>query len=342
MIFNTIYTQPAQNYPLTHKNNIYLTVHEMFHALCFTGANFQNFIDANGNTLQNHILTVPLNGINRTVLNVEPLTSMLRAFYGCSTLPGVFMEDDGGAGTAGSHFERRHFLYEAMTSGVIDGLRMSQFSFALLEGSGWYLPNYSFAEPFSVGQGEGCNFLYQSCINQTLSFPEFCTGSGRACSTQGRGGGICSTDTRSDGCSYSIAVVDYDCLSPAASSNARLPNQEVFGQGAGSVCFNGNLTTTTTKSSSSTSFCFTYNCTGSGLTTAVDVFVGTTKVTCTTQGQIVVPGLKGNLNCPDPLTFCSTAGKKYCPRNCMGRGTCVNNLCQCQAGFTGLDCGLIA
>jgi len=53
-----------------------------------------------------------------------------------------------------------------------------------------------------------------------------------------------------------------------------------------------------------------------------------------------VDGLFGTVDCPDPLTFCNTVGKQYCPRGCMGRGTCVDNKCVCNPGFKGIDCGL--
>jgi len=336
MLFNMVYTKAATGDILGHEKNMYLTMHEMMHALGFTGSSFKYFIDANGNTKTGHIKTVLLNGITRTVLDVEPLTSKLRAHFGCSTLPGAFLEDDGGAGTEGSHFERRHFIYDTMTSGVIHGRRITEFDLAVLEGSGWYMPNYTYAEPFYFGKGQGCNFLYKSCSSSTFNYDEFCTGSSRGCSPVGRGGGVCTVDTRSDDCSYHIPNVEYDCENPEAEDNARYPEIETFGRTAGSKCFAGNLTRLT--KSSQTSFCFKYTCSGTGLTTQLAVMVGTTKATCLREGPLRVSGYNGQLNCPDPLTFCNTIGKKYCPRGCLGRGTCVNNVCKCNIGYSGVDC----
>jgi len=273
---------------------------------------------------------------------VEPLTSKLRAYFGCSTLQGAFLEDDGGSGTAGSHFERRHFLYEAMTSGVIQGLRLSEFSLAVMEGSGWYMPNYTYADPFFAGQGEGCGYLYTSCSsNDIYNYNEYCPTSGsRACGNVGVSGGVCSTDSRSDGCQYYIPVLDYHCQNEDAVSNARFPTLEVYGRSAGSACFNGNLTTKTTGSQ--TSFCFKYNCVGSGATTTLQVYLGTGYFTCKAEGALKISNYNGQFNCPDPLTFCSTVGKKACPRNCMGRGKCVSNQCVCNTGYTGIDCAMNA
>jgi len=340
MLFNMVYTKAASGDVLGHEKNMYLTMHEMIHALGFSGSNFVNFIDDYGVPLQNHIKTVVLNGTNRTVLDVEPLTSKLRTHYGCATLQGAFMENEGGVGTEGSHFERRHFVYEVMTSGVIHGRRVSEFSLAVLEGSGWYMPNYTYAEPFYFGQGQGCAFLYNDCTTSsyTSQFEEFCTGTNRQCTAAGRGGGACTSDSRSDGCKYVFPVIDNDCENPLAVDNARFPNAEVFGRGLGSKCFEGNLSSLT--KSTYTSYCFKYNCVGSGLTTQLEVMLGATKAVCKVEGPLKVTGYYGNLNCPDPITFCSAAGKKYCPRNCMGRGVCVSNQCQCNTGYTGIDCAL--
>jgi len=247
------------------------------------------------------------------------------------------MENGGGSGTSASHFERKVFLYEHMTSGSINGRRISELSLALLEGSGWYDVDYSYAEPYFFGKGQGCSFVTgTSCT----SFDEFCSGSSRGCAPHGRGGGSCRSDSISDGCRYYSPDEDYDCENPDGEDYARLPSLQVYGRGAGSKCFSGTLNTR--SSSSTTSFCFKYTCSGSGSSTRVEVQVGSKSVTCTSEGQKSVDGYYGTINCPDPQTFCNGPGKRFCPRNCMGRGSCVSGKCQCRSGFTGVDCALRA
>jgi len=337
--YNSKFTTPAVDNPLEHEKNMYLTMHELIHALGFAGSSFKNFVDANGKTLTGHIKTVTLNGSDRTVLDVEPLTTKLRNHFGCSTLPGAFMENDGGSGTEGSHFERRHFTYEAMTSGVMQGLRLSEFSLAALEGSGWYVPDYDYADPFFFGQGEGCGFLYDSCSSSTFDYPDFCKVNGRSCTSSGVGGGICAKDSRSDDCFYYIPMLDYACENPDAVDNARFPTLEAFGREANSRCFTGTLSKTS-STSSSTSFCFKHTCSGSGLSTKLQVYLGSVAVTCVKGGKIKVSGYSGVIDCPDPIQFCQTVGKAYCPRNCMGKGSCVNNKCVCNSGYKGIDCAM--
>jgi len=244
------------------------------------------------------------------------------------------MENGGGSGTSASHFERKVFLYETMTSGAINGRRISEMSLALLEGSGWYSVNYNYAEPFFFGKGQGCSFVTGS----SCSFDEYCTGSSRGCSPHGRGGGNCQSDSITDGCKFTYPQDEYDCDNEDGEDWARLPTLQAFGRGAGSKCFTGTLNTR--SSGSKTSFCFKYTCSGSGSDTVVDVQVGSKKITCTSAGQKTVDGYYGSVDCPDPLTFCNTVGKKFCPRNCMGRGSCSDGRCQCDSGYTGIDCAL--
>jgi len=326
---------PATTDVLEHEKNMYTIMHEMMHGLGFSSNTYKYFIDSNGRTRSGHIKSVKLNGKTRTFIDVPPLTEKLREHYGCSSLQGALMENGGGSGTSASHFERKVFLYEHMTSGSILGRRISEMSLALLEGSGWYKVNYDYAEPYFFGKGQGCSFVTgTSCTN----FDEFCSGSSRGCSPTGRGGGSCRSDSISDGCKYYDPHEDYDCDNDDGQDYARLPDLQVYGRGAGSKCFTGTLNTR--SSGSVTSFCFKYSCSGSGSSTQLSVQVGNKQVVCDEEGTKTVDGYYGSVNCPDPLTFCNTVGKKYCPRNCMGRGTCSNGQCRCNSGFTGVDCAL--
>ena len=325
---------------LLHEKNIYLMLHEMTHTLGFSSSLYKYFLDANGKVRTGHILTKSTLLGNATVLNLPTLTSKIRTFFGCSTIAGAYMENTGSSATAGSHLERRMFPYEAMSSGLIYQQSFSAFTLALLEDSGWYVPNYAYADPYWFGQGQGCGFLTEACATANTKYDDFCTGSPRGCTVQGRGGGFCQNDTRSDGCRFFRPSISYDCENPDAVGFARLPELQSFGRDAGSKCFSGNLHTFTT--SIQTSFCFKYKCSGSGSTTKLEVNVGTNTVICSKAGNVGVSGYKGTITCPDPLSFCSTVGKPTCPRNCMGRGSCVSGKCVCKTGFKGKDCGLAA
>jgi hypothetical protein len=338
VIINRNMMKIANGDPVKHEQNMMTILHEFIHTLGFSTYNYKYFLDTNGKTRSGHIKSVSIGGSTRTVLDLPPLTSRLRSHFGCSTLPGAVMENGGGDATASSHFERKFFVYEAMTSGSIIGRRISEFSLALLEGSGWYIPNYEYADPYFFGKGQGCTFVTGTC--SASKFDEYCTGSSRGCAPTGRGGGYCQSDSLSDGCRYHSPNQDFDCEDPNSDDSARLPSLQVFGRGVGSRCFSGTLNSK--SSTSATSFCFKYTCSGSGSSTKLEVSVGSTKVACTQEGTKTVSGYYGSINCPDPQTFCEGPGKKYCPRNCMGRGTCVNGTCECRSGYKGTDCALRA
>jgi len=250
------------------------------------------------------------------------------------------LENDGSAATSLSHFERKFFMFENMSSGSFNGRLISEFSLALLEGSGWYAPNYNYAEPYFFGQGQGCNFIAQKCSATKTFFDEFCIGSNRGCAPNGRAGGNCFSDSKADGCNFVMPVPGYDCENINGVKYARLPDLEVYGRDVGSKCFSGDLSSYKSISTQ-TSFCFKYTCLGSGTNTQLQIQAGNHTVTCKNKGNISITGYYGSIDCPDPLEFCSTVGKKYCPRGCMGRGSCVNNKCVCYKGYTGIDCGLM-
>jgi len=93
-------------------------------------------------------------------------------------LEGAYLENQGGSGSFGAHFERRVFFNEFMTASRLKDRRISEFTLALLEGTGWYKPNYLYAEPMTYGKNAGCAFLDTECINrETLepNFKEFCS-----------------------------------------------------------------------------------------------------------------------------------------------------------------------
>jgi len=319
---------------LKHEKNMICMMHELTHALGFATSLYKHFLNSAGKKLSGHILSKTLDGAKATVINVAPLTNRLRSFYGCSSLAGAYMENSGSSATAGSHFERKIFTYEMMTSGLVLGQQVSQFTLALLEGSGWYVPDYSYADIYSFGQGQGCNFMTQKC--PSTQFSEYCSGSTRQCTVMGRGAGGCSSDTRADNCKWVIANQNYDCDNSNAKNYARLPSLQSFGRGQNSKCFTGTLNSGK-NAGASTSFCFKGTCSVSNGKYTLNLNVGGKTVACTAKGNKSVSGYAGVINCPDPAKWCTTVGAKVCPRNCMGRGTCVNGVCQCKSG-KGVDC----
>lgn len=102
-------------------------MHEMTHILGFSKPVYPYFIDpATGNRLTNHIRYLYtsykffqkliiihrykiVNNQNITLMDTPPLTSRLRTYFNCSSIEGAYLEQEGGVGNAGAHFETRIF-----------------------------------------------------------------------------------------------------------------------------------------------------------------------------------------------------------------------------------------
>jgi len=339
-----------------YQESLLTTLHEMGHILGFSSKLFEYFINPNtGRKLDNPLMQKTVNGQEVTVLTIEPLRTKLRKHFNCPNLEGAYIENEGGSGTAGSHFEKRIFMNEALTASSSEGRRVSEFLLSALEGSGWYDVNYKMAEPMFWGKDKGCDFLDKTCVksDKTSRFPDhFCTPlQSEGCSLLNTGYGYCGhnkeetsdalpssenyfggniivIDKYVDNCPYFRKYANGDCEEPR-DEPIRSPKESY---GPGSSCFVADLFGT----SQNYGYCFKKTCKNK----AVEVQIGDITVTCTKAGTVPIPGA-GNgvtINCPDPVSYCQLVEKSYCPKGCMGRGTCVQNKCVCHSGYSGDDC----
>jgi len=225
---------------------------------------------------------VEINGIEQYYISSEPITSRIRNHFGCDTIPGALLENQGGSGSAGSHFERRVFMNEMMTASEIADARLSEFTLAVFESTGWYEVNYDMAEPFYWGKDKGCAFYMEACYDKNTSTPnfeEFCSPLAEyGCSYHGRFQAYCGTpytgmtdpflnenfdyfnnntrmaDVFGDNCPYFVEYSASDCADPAAERFALMENHEHYGKG--SKCFMGNLFPNSAGMSRDFAYCF--------------------------------------------------------------------------------------
>jgi hypothetical protein len=304
------------------------TMHEMTHALGFSSDLYPSYL--------NPVKTgqVNIGGRMTQYIDVQPLTNKVREYFGCPNAPGAYLENEGGSGSAGSHWERRVFGSEYMTASQVEDFRITEITLALFESTGWYKVDYSVAEPLVWGQGKGCGFLNTYCkaSNGMARFKEFCSNSGNGCSVGGRAGAYCSQDSFSDGCTYMQSYQNSDCENKGSQSTIAGESH-----GIGSKCFmsslypSGNL-------GQIRPMCFKRTCTADGNKWNLSINVGTTTVQCKQAGAVSVSGYYGSLQCPDPNQYCNGDGKPYCRRGCMGKGACNAGKCTCTPGWGMYDC----
>jgi hypothetical protein len=136
---------------------------------------------------------------SRTIIASPRVAAWAQRYYGCPTVEGVEVENQGGAGTELSHWEKRTTMNEYMTGTASRNPVFSELTLALLEDTGWYVANYSLAGQLLWGQGMGCNFTNQSCDKWPTSYNGyFCTSNGKE---------ICTSDYQAKGsCEISSAT----------------------------------------------------------------------------------------------------------------------------------------
>ena len=91
---------------------VYLTFHEINHILVFHDILWDLFIDSNGNTIpKNQVIgTETINGISRTVIKTPKVVEAAKRHFACDKIIGVELENQGGEGTQGNHWEMRTML----------------------------------------------------------------------------------------------------------------------------------------------------------------------------------------------------------------------------------------
>merc|ERR1712166_1724403 len=338
----------------SYEDQLSTAIHEITHALGFTSGNYAYWRD-HANSGQPRTPrdsdgeptgTVSLFGQSTTAPATTTLNSFTergntvwklvtpkilekaRAQFGCSTLNGAEIENQGGSGTAGSHWEKRLFMNDFM-SGVSAGLRpaYTPMTFALLEDSGWYYVNWgsSNIEEASWLKDAGCTAVTDKCLTAGSSDPPavvsggtgfFCNTAGvTGCTVDRSAGGYCSISTWgsnldtayqyftaatkggglevADFCPYMAAYSNQKCIDTGNSASGRL---DIYS--ATSKCFES----TVGGYSSEAAACYQYSCSSSGvLSITVGTSGSTTTVTCSTGGQQLTVS-NGYVKCPADLT----------------------------------------
>jgi hypothetical protein len=203
--------------PTTDYNMWFYTfVHEVTHALAFSPQLFDEYLvqDASCPASSNlpsgwckYGYTANYMNVIKSVSNVRGQTvnymvspkvrAWVRDHYGCNTMLGMELENEGGSGTAGSHWETRLAHNELMTGAIKARPSLSGLTLALFEDSGWYKAEASFADAFLWGKGAGCAFVNDRCVQTSGGSSSVVTGGEAEFCTQAQTTpSLCSHDHR--------------------------------------------------------------------------------------------------------------------------------------------------
>ncbi|GFR44754.1 hypothetical protein Agub_g6085, partial [Astrephomene gubernaculifera] len=350
-------------------------LHEMIHALGFTESmfNLTRRPDGSHRPLSEVVQVAGGSssgsgggsGVSRLV--TPAVVAAARAHWGCPGLAGAQLEEEGSAGSAGSHWEYTHYQGEVMVASTIFSASgsppaLSNLTLSYLEDTGWYGVNRSAAGLLSWGAGSGCALPSSpSCWQYMQEVPEqqlFCdpsTGdSSSLCSPDHKAPGMCRSLNFTGGCGMVLSRnAEQTCLGP----NAAYDMPDVFGWGTGSPstrCFPVVYRFQATVGSNRYTFpatgldgdtdaaCFDTSCSPDG--TKVYVKLLGRQFECPAGSYLSLPQLlpsrysSGRIGpCPDPRVICAT---QSCPASSCSStgGDCLNGSCYCRLAYTGPDC----
>jgi len=336
---------------VTLDGDIKIAVHEIAHALGFASPWFDSkkgYLALDGVTYTLGGLTTVTSstlGKSVTYLSSPRVAREVQNYFGCVSIAGGEIEDQGGSGTAGSHWEKRVYNQDTMAGiSTTAVLFHSRFTLAMLEDTGHYVANYDMADiRYSWGKGKGCTFLTNKCNTQSSttvsSSQEFCfdTAAGTAgtyCTYDRLARGYCNTGTYTSSLPSNmqyfsnpavgadIALQDYcPVILPYSnricidSSNQPTSgsSSDIYGETYSSTsrCFDSNLLQNgwSVSMTGNQVRCFGVTCNSGALVLNVK---GTT-VKCPTDGSAGsadlsgLSGYSGSITCPAASTFGCTS-----------------------------------
>ena len=318
-----------------------LFLHEISHVLIFHQAFFFSL---------NMISEQQKNGETIYYIKTPNVLEKAKLHYNCNSITGIPLENYGGAGSAGSHWESRYLLGDYMIATDYPEIVISDISLAVFEDSGLYKVNYYTGGLFRFGKGEGCNFLEEKCITDgsTLFANEFCIKTQEPFCTSGHlSKGHCyMAQYSSDLSSYyryfknakigGYAPADYCPISfdnLYDKTNYYFPTNCKYGKtsmthpdygekvGDNSVCVESSLVPSWSQQGETyRSICYEIKCDKDSKT--IYVFINGNTVQCPMSGGLIEnpSGFRGKIICPDYNSVCTSEVWCNDPLDCINKG----------------------
>jgi hypothetical protein len=252
------------------------------------------------------------------------------------------LEDQGGEGSIGSHWEARYMLGDYMISIDYNEIVISDITLALFEDTGFYKVNYYTGGLFRFGKNQGCSFLEEKCLQNDngyikTSFPnEFCFEKDHSyCGSSHLSRGKCSINTYVEELEEKYQYFDNSHMGGSFTSvnycpvsyfinygntinlNYNYPNHCNYGYniyaaydeviGGNSLCFESSLVPSNQdEDDDKKSICYKYEC--DKFKKEIIIKIGTLKVICPKERKELInpDGFKGKIMCPGYNLVCSS------------------------------------
>jgi hypothetical protein len=338
----------AQTVSTTGDRQFFETLlHELFHALGISGSAFQYWLNptthaAYGTTLPFYTYT-DTTGKTFNILHTPHIHETVVArsgatfFFNAEHPSGVEIEDGGGTGTAGSHWESRAYYTEIMGGVAFGYASISAITLAALRDTGWYGVSMDLAEPLPWGDYRSVRGATAASFTNFLTSPPaevwpahyiarsanetatvYCSFDLRATAGISKQQRNCGTrtdgeckfpefyDSRNTGL-YTHVAFDYAlipepidlCADPTTAGTSI--TERGAARGPGTFCAATSMYANGYYYTTHRRDCFPMACDAEGL----KVTVGNVPVVCGRAGELkTVPGFGGTLMCPDPDIAC--------------------------------------
>lgn len=330
-ILNFAFLNPAPLYEFLYFSTF---AHEFTHILGFSNDLFTSYV-APGSTRSRSLTEVTtvitISGKTYNAIKLPEVLEYAKTYYGCSSITGIPLEDGGGEGSAGSHWEKTFLPSEYMNPTVENPGIISGFTWSLLRATGWYLTKDMGHENYDWGAGAGCGY-FSSCP----STQDYCSASNNnkdVCGASDTAKGMCSGSSDFSGsCGY-LRNKEHTCL---LTGIFQTQTNEMYGSGSRCINYKSNTGLYTAR-------CHSVTCSG----TTLQITVGSQTVSCTaTDGTNAALKAVGDstfqLECPPTTRYCNRLAAA-CPKDCSGHGLCnVAKQCVCYTGWSGTDCSQTA
>ena len=317
-----------------------LFLHEMSHVLIFHPS-FFIFLGMLGEKT--------VNREKRYYIKTTKVLEKAKKHFSCNSIDGIYLENYGGQGSAGSHWESRYMLGDYMIATDYPEIVISDITLAVFEDSGFYKVNYYTGGLFRFGKGEGCEFLNEKCVSdgKTIFQNEFCVNSQEAfCTSSHQAKGHCYmaryNQVLSDYYQYfsennvgGYAPADYcpisfdnlyDKTNYYFATNCRVGKGNTihsdYGEkiGDNSVCVESSLVPSSSNLLQTyRSICYEVSCDRNNKN--VILKIGSNRVTCPMQGGYLndPSGFKGKVKCPDYNSICTAVSWCNDPIVCIDK-----------------------
>ena len=315
-----------------------LFLHEMSHVLIFHPSFFMFLNMLNQKLVNNEMIYY---------ISSPKVLEKARLHFGCNSIDGIPLENYGGLGSSGSHWESRYMLGDYMIATDYPEIVISDITLAVFEDSGYYKVNYYTGGLFRFGKGEGCNFFNEKCVQNkgTLFANEFCIKSQEPfCSSGHLTKGHCymvkynsiinsyyqyfsesnvGGYEPADYCPISFDNL-YDKTNYYFATNCKLGKQNTihsdYGEtfGNNSICVESSLIPSySSQSQIFRSICYEIQC--DNVNKNVILNIKNMQIVCPIEGGILnePKGYKGKVRCPDYNSVCTA--KNWCndPLDCI-------------------------